>query len=1361
MAAPLFSSRSNTMDNGYFHRRSLSEERPLPSPTDTPYDTPRVVSPRASSYGTTAPTTPLTNSSVSIQHALKRQSLNGDAQYNPEQFTPTLQASLVSQILSLRRELETKRDFIDDLEANLASTRAENDTLQSNLRRQARETRNVKRDLQQYEEGTQSHIETLGKELNDAREANTELRRRLDINHNRLRSREEEAFRFKSTLDDERTNIAKEKRTLERRAESAEQKLKAVVEEVAASQAASLDNSRVEERDVRPAEETQLDDDHLLGSPQSARSTRHQRNDTLGSLRQAKPSLADELDYSDSDYDNSDNESTHHRERPKTPNNRHSTALEQQSPTPVRSAHKRDRTSSNLHDQPSKVLGMVSAFEEQVKREERASKRDSMVSRTLSQASSKLRSSIRLSRDFFGDLPTAQFSQPTDSSALAIDDNVEREPVEFPRPSRTRARSDPTLALLQLPLELRGTMFKPSLALLAQKIEAIESQKSPPQPVELISTSTQTDFAEPEPPALPEYVSIGIQTVAQKPPPPPTRAPPPPPTTVPAIAVHPPSNPPSPPMARRLPPQVKSIGVQTPSDAPIGMRSIAMQTDVIRVDRRLAKLPSHLLPSTLDEQERLRQQAKDKSRAIFEAGAEAKNATVLSLTQLNLTSSGPLPPLEEDDDDDEIAEEGDRAIRSRVRGRYASQSMPASPTIPTIPERGLGIDDATDDLYSSDTEYATRTAVARSSHGPGRHGKRFEPPAPLPEDDQVAFAPTAQAKKRISMASQSTGRSSTDRKRFSRLTTSSDPASEYQSRLGLMNRQGSVRSRSPSMGSVASSSNFSKISGPRPPFIIPARRSSREQYAKIRIQRSERGSISPRRSGRSSPERSVNNPKQKQRFRKKSPHNFLRKTRSSAFLEGMTTSGRPPPVPSITSRSVPKVTASSVVEAPYTSDAQKREIGIPEANNQRLSTLIPTGGASVGSAIQHDVVDAITATTIGEWMFKYMRKRSTFGGTENNPEPGKTSDARHKRWVWLSPYERTVMWSNKQPRTNAALMGKAGRRLPIQSVLDVKDETPPPKEAKASGLFNRSILILTPDRALKFTAPTKERHYLWLTALSYLAHQSAQGVQEFPKYAFQPPNSPTVDSSVTLSSGQSRASSIRNPLRSTRSKAPSRQSSGVATPVVGQQADANNRREPPKVIVPDYAFAPTVPRVPHSRKRSQSATGVMPLRGKPPMVQNNPLSAHPVTTMNSPTISINGDHGFRFQSVSAASSRRSVKQPDEDPAVAAVAQPVHFVPERSHLSPRELSPPPSGPRMSAEFGGNNNFFDAVGVVRMDAFSKQANTRPQSRRSQRQELQDQDHLRQDSDSSFVGPPDIGRHRAMRQNNSPARDPWKNF
>jgi hypothetical protein len=87
----------------------------------------------------------------------------------------------------------------------------------------------------------------------------------------------------------------------------------------------------------------------------------------------------------------------------------------------------------------------------------------------------------------------------------------------------------------------------------------------------------------------------------------------------------------------------------------------------------------------------------------------------------------------------------------------------------------------------------------------------------------------------------------------------------------------------------------------------------------------------------------------------------------------------------------------------------------------------------------------------------------------------------------------------------------------IKSVLDVKDTTPLHKSASHDPIFDRSILILTPERALKLTASNKERHYLWLKALSFLA-QSGQGPPHVPRLSPGP--------EATLGNGHNRRSSI-------------------------------------------------------------------------------------------------------------------------------------------------------------------------------------------------------------------------------------------
>ena len=52
---------------------------------------------------------------------------------DPRRFTPSLHASLVAEILSLRRELDSKNGTIDHLEISLHETRLELDTSTANL----------------------------------------------------------------------------------------------------------------------------------------------------------------------------------------------------------------------------------------------------------------------------------------------------------------------------------------------------------------------------------------------------------------------------------------------------------------------------------------------------------------------------------------------------------------------------------------------------------------------------------------------------------------------------------------------------------------------------------------------------------------------------------------------------------------------------------------------------------------------------------------------------------------------------------------------------------------------------------------------------------------------------------------------------------------------------------------------------------------------------------------------------------------------------------------------------------------------------------------------------------------------------
>ena len=231
-------------------------------------------------------------------------------------------------------------------------------------------------------------------------------------------------------------------------------------------------------------------------------------------------------------------------------------------------------------------------------------------------------------------------------------------------------------------------------------------------------------------------------------------------------------------------------------------------------------------------------------------------------------------------------------------------------------------------------------------------------------------------------------------------------------------------SRTPSIASIDSSKRSSGIM--MPPFPVPVRYSSR----KLAQSRSE-GCQSP--TPRSPGAYSRNRGHQR---RPLAPRDSLRKVRSAA---GMARNGRPngPPrtrSPMPPSRSdtpqLPPLPKDGLTSPTYVYTTQ-RPLPYPQHGSRRTSV---TGSASISSSVQQStVVDAIAVTMVGEWMWKYVRRGKHFGDGNHELAADGTVDltgngVRHKRWVWLSPYERTVMWSSKQPVSGSALLGKSGRK---------------------------------------------------------------------------------------------------------------------------------------------------------------------------------------------------------------------------------------------------------------------------------------------------------------------------------------------
>ncbi|KAH7886987.1 hypothetical protein F5I97DRAFT_1808344 [Phlebopus sp. FC_14] len=148
----------------------------------------------------------------------------------------------------------------------------------------------------------------------------------------------------------------------------------------------------------------------------------------------------------------------------------------------------------------------------------------------------------------------------------------------------------------------------------------------------------------------------------------------------------------------------------------------------------------------------------------------------------------------------------------------------------------------------------------------------------------------------------------------------------------------------------------------------------------------------------------------------------------------------------------------------------------PFINHSQSHTTTPaTPGKGVGQA-EHGgstdpaIIHAITQTMIGEFLYKYTRRTIGKGYGEK----------RHKRFFWVHPYTKTLYWSSADPGSSNVSESSA-KSAYIEGVRAVLDPNPMPP-----GLYQYSVVISTAQREMKITAPTKERHDIWVNALKYL-----------------------------------------------------------------------------------------------------------------------------------------------------------------------------------------------------------------------------------------------------------------------------------
>ncbi|KAK9764578.1 hypothetical protein K7432_007798 [Basidiobolus ranarum] len=139
--------------------------------------------------------------------------------------------------------------------------------------------------------------------------------------------------------------------------------------------------------------------------------------------------------------------------------------------------------------------------------------------------------------------------------------------------------------------------------------------------------------------------------------------------------------------------------------------------------------------------------------------------------------------------------------------------------------------------------------------------------------------------------------------------------------------------------------------------------------------------------------------------------------------------------------------------------------------------------------VDPSIIHAITQTMMGNYMWKYTRK--VIGGG--------ISEKKHLRFFWVHPYAKTVNWCAEQSGTD--LYRSKSSKTKVQYVTSVRvvlDQPPLPGSTDGNPY---SLIIQTPNREMKIKALEKERHDLWLLALTYL--QSRQPVAPISANSFR------------------------------------------------------------------------------------------------------------------------------------------------------------------------------------------------------------------------------------------------------------------
>lgn len=957
--------------------------------------------------------------------------------FDPRRITPTLHASLVSEILNLRREVENKTKAIDSLEQSLDESRTEGETLSANLSQATREARSLKHQIQLLEGGTSSAMTELARERDDAVENISDVRKKFDQLQKKARSREDDAERTQMMWDRDRETWDNERRNLERKVHVVEGRLKTVLNEVAAAQEAGTLHSQPSEHDDTTKDKSKGSDTASVASSSQGRRrasmtsvTTDEGDDVINfanvrysvmSMAAGKGdsglNLAQELDFDEEEeFAGSDEDET-----PASPG-----ALPEERPMSVNSA-----ASHSVASKARKILGLSMQSTSTAGGDYRASDFGSPSKLLLEQPVVEYcDTGIQYSPP-----PSPKMQAMAEEEDMPVFLDTSEPPDVIHDMHEMKDTATITVAVEMISTSCQTAEDLPIAPCIQNAPESPVKHAEPVRvPVEMASASTQTED-------IPDEESTPVPRATLSPYDIPSEM------DIPMIAIHPPvSEPPSPRNSVVLPPQTKNVSCQANFRPVIEGRSVAIQTEEIRIDQRPVKLPASLLPSAIPDlpirteiQDAGVQQYQPYRPPVPPPRSAKRDQRPQTADRPTKSPCAPASELSQaypgNNDNGPLSDD----VMSGIRRPFRSSSLFAG--FEQLSDDEGGAEER--DIFTDDELLNRPFASYKLRRGKMINSKQRTSldDIGLPEIDEHLSDPE-------SRQSVDTERAATRAGRGAHASGSRQPGMRKMAMIssGTAAHQ-KTRARSPSEPSLSGSAGSSIA----PPFPVPIRLSSR----KIPLTGSD-GPPSPTRStGRQFSDRGARTSLQRRptlrRVRSAAamsqsdiaerPETHSSPTRStSPFTADSPTAYRPPPMPfdDITAprdrRTTQKPPKPQKSQNPQKRASHRAHVPSMNWNHEREDS---TGGVQPTS-----VVDAIAQTMVGEWMFKYVRRRKSFGmGESKDNWEGKNPDevsanitnsgVRHKRWVWLAPYEGSIMWSSKQPTNGPALLGKSGRKCKL------------------------------------------------------------------------------------------------------------------------------------------------------------------------------------------------------------------------------------------------------------------------------------------------------------------------------------------